>query len=142
MYFVAYMVKWSGLQSSYFHCRILLPCAENIPPEMFLGNNGLKICCKFTAEDPGQSAICWKRTSAWVFSCKFAAYFQNIFSLEHLWRVTSGCEFDTNFKWKPVNMVRYLFKINFTHCSLLNLECRLDYFWKYYFQESTEICTL
>ena len=28
MYFVAYMVKWSGLQSSYFHCRILLPCAE------------------------------------------------------------------------------------------------------------------
>ena len=23
--------------------------------------------------------------SAWVFSCKFAAYFQNTFSLEHLW---------------------------------------------------------
>ena len=27
------------------------------------------------------------RTSAWVFSSKFAAYFQNIFSLDHLWTV-------------------------------------------------------
>ena len=25
------------------------------------------------------------RTSAWVLSCKFAAYFQNTFSQEHLW---------------------------------------------------------
>ena len=29
-------------------------------------------------------------TLAWVFSCKFAAYFQNIFSWEHLWRAASG----------------------------------------------------
>ena len=28
----------------------------------------------------------WKRTSAWVF-CKFAAYYQNTFSQEHLWRL-------------------------------------------------------
>ena len=27
----------------------------------------------------------WNCTSAWVFSCKFAAYFQNNFSQEHLW---------------------------------------------------------
>ena len=27
----------------------------------------------------------WNRTSPWVFSCKFAAYFQNNFSQEHLW---------------------------------------------------------
>ena len=26
----------------------------------------------------------WNDTSAWVVSCKFAAYFQNNFSLEHL----------------------------------------------------------
>ena len=26
----------------------------------------------------------WNRTSAWVFSCQFAAYFQNTFSYEHL----------------------------------------------------------
>ena len=28
-------------------------------------------------------------TSAWVLSCKFAAYFQNMFSLEHLWTTAS-----------------------------------------------------
>ena len=28
-------------------------------------------------------------TSASVFSCKFAAYFQNTFSLEHSWRAAS-----------------------------------------------------
>ena len=29
-------------------------------------------------------------TSAWVFSCKFAAYFQNNFSQEHLWTAASA----------------------------------------------------
>ena len=32
----------------------------------------------------------WNHTSAWVFSCKFAAYFQNTFSQEHLWRAAFG----------------------------------------------------
>ena len=27
----------------------------------------------------------WNRTSAWVFSCTFAAHFQNTFPQEHLW---------------------------------------------------------
>ena len=31
----------------------------------------------------------WNHTSAWVFSCKFAAYFQNTFSQEHLWTAAS-----------------------------------------------------
>ena len=31
----------------------------------------------------------WNHTSAWVFSCKFAAYFQNTFSQEHLWTADS-----------------------------------------------------
>ena len=31
----------------------------------------------------------WNRTSAWVFSCKFAAYFQNTFFKEHLWVAAS-----------------------------------------------------
>ena len=30
-----------------------------------------------------------KVASAWVFSCKFAAYFQNIFPSEHLWTAAS-----------------------------------------------------
>ena len=32
----------------------------------------------------------WNRASAWVFSCKCAAYFQNTFSYEHLWVAVSG----------------------------------------------------
>ena len=31
----------------------------------------------------------WNCTSAWVFSCKFAAYFQKTFSQEHLWVAAS-----------------------------------------------------
>ena len=34
----------------------------------------------------------WNQTLAWVFSYKFAAYFQNIFPLEHLWRTASDCK--------------------------------------------------
>ena len=30
------------------------------------------------------------RTSAWVFSCKFAAYFQDTFPKEHLWVAASA----------------------------------------------------
>ena len=31
----------------------------------------------------------WNRTSVWVTSCKFAAYFRNTFTLEHLWMLAS-----------------------------------------------------
>ena len=31
----------------------------------------------------------WSRSSEWVFSCKFAAYFPNTFPLEHMWRAAS-----------------------------------------------------
>ena len=46
--------------------------------KVFLRKGVLKICSKFTGEHPWRSAI--NRTSAWVFSCKFAAYFQKNFS--------------------------------------------------------------
>ena len=53
---------------------------------MFLGKGVLKICSKFTGENPDQSVISIKlqskarnHASAWVFSCKFAAYFQDTF---------------------------------------------------------------
>ena len=32
----------------------------------------------------------WNYTSAWVFSCKFTAYFQNNFSQQHFWRAASA----------------------------------------------------
>ena len=61
-------------------------------PEVFLGKGVLKICRKFTGEHPCRSVISikllcsfialqlyWNHTLAWVFSCKYAAYFQNTF---------------------------------------------------------------
>ena len=39
----------------------------------------------------------WNRASAWVFSCKFAAYFQNIFSKEHHWMAASEARNCTQF---------------------------------------------
>ena len=57
-------------------------------PEVFLEKGVLKICRKFTREHPCRSAISiklvakqlyWNHTLAWVFSCRFAAYFQNTF---------------------------------------------------------------
>ena len=38
---------------------------------------------------PLRKKLYWNHTSAWVFSCKFAAYFQNTFFWEHLWVATS-----------------------------------------------------
>ena len=42
------------------------------PPEVFLGKGVLKICSKFTEEHPFTP----NHISAWVFTCKFAAYFK------------------------------------------------------------------
>ena len=60
-------------------------------PEVFLGKGVLKICCKFTGEYSCGSAISIKLlcTSVWLFSCKFPAYFQNTFFLEHFWTAAS-----------------------------------------------------
>ena len=76
--------------------------------ELFLEKGILKICSKFTGEHPCRSVISIKllsnfieitlrhakqlhgsHTSAWVFSCRFAAYFQNTFFKEHLWVAAS-----------------------------------------------------
>ena len=58
--------------------------------EVFLGKGVLKISRKFTGEHSCRSVISMllcnfiEITSAWVFSCKSAAYFKNTFSYEHL----------------------------------------------------------
>ena len=39
---------------------------------------------------PTAKQLYWNHTSAWVFSCQFAAYFQNTFSLEHIWKAASA----------------------------------------------------
>ena len=43
-----------------------------------MSNLELRMCCCI------QSCSIWNCTSAWVFSCKFAAYLQNIFSEEYI----------------------------------------------------------
>ena len=46
---------------------------------MFLGKGVLKICSKCTSQSVISKQVNWNRTSACMFSCKFAAYFQNTF---------------------------------------------------------------
>ena len=48
---------------------------------VFLGGGVLRACGKFAGERSCRRAkqLYWNHTSAWVFSCKFAAYFQNTF---------------------------------------------------------------
>ena len=58
-------------------------------PEMFLGKRVVRtpmLKCDF---NKAALQIYWNHTSAWVFSCKSAAYFQNTYFLEHLWMAAS-----------------------------------------------------
>ena len=54
-------------------------CSENMP-QIYRRTPMPKCTFNKVAKQPY-----WNRTLAWVFSCKFAAYFQNTFSQEHLW---------------------------------------------------------
>ena len=80
------------IQIKHSHCIVnsspLLFTASSSPSEVFLGKGVLKTCSKFKGKIPFQKGI-WNRTSAWVFSCKFAGYFQDTFFKEHLWRAAS-----------------------------------------------------
>ena len=67
--------------------------------DVFLGKGVLKICSKFTGEHPCRSVILQfylNHTSAWLFFCKFAAYFQNTFRTPGLVNicVTFSASFD------------------------------------------------
>ena len=47
----------------------------------------------------------WHHTAVWVFSCKFAWYFQSTFSWEHIWRAASGLFFLKTFPRKNLHCV-------------------------------------
>ena len=73
----------------------------------------------------------WNCTSAWVFSRKFAAYFQNTFFEEHIWMATSETYFLHGTYW--------IFKENWAS-NTTNFDCNfifemiiLDHCW--YFHE-------
>ena len=62
----------------------------------------------------------WNHTSAWVFSCKLPAYFQNTFSWEHLWRAASAIfncmkSFVSILNSKFLFSSLYIKKIHFVH---------------------------
>ena len=58
----------------------------------------------------------WNHTSAWVFSCKFCADFQDTFSSEHLWTAASRLLKD-NFPTteKPIQNVSVEINVNINH---------------------------
>ena len=79
------VARFSATTARTFHCQLSFQkqpfkgvlrktCSENIQ-EIYRRTHMQK--CNF-------------RTLAWVFSCKFAAYFQNTFSQEHLRRAASA----------------------------------------------------
>ena len=61
--------------------KIIVWLSRSSRTEVFLRKGVLKICSKLTGEHSCWSAISiklqWDHTSAWVVSCKYAAYFQN-----------------------------------------------------------------
>ena len=65
------------------HFALSTSVLRSSSPGVFLGKGVLKICSKFTAEHSCRSVIsisCFAtHTSAWVFSCKIAAYFESTF---------------------------------------------------------------
>ena len=88
-FFVVVFFKF--LELRHWTCSLLINfCTFSVTfrssrSEVFLRKGVLKMCFKFTGEHPSQSAISiklqssffWNHTLAWVFSCKFAGYFQN-----------------------------------------------------------------
>ena len=82
--FMEFLIWW-GLNNMKLGNRLYIYRSSH--PVLFLRKGVLKICSKFT-EHPCRSAICkakqlyWNHTSAWVFSCKFAAYFRKLNRLE------------------------------------------------------------
>ena len=63
----------------------------------------------------------WNPASAWMFSCKFDAYFQNTFSSEHLWRAAAVTRYacTQNLEWKRNSDKRYSQKAHLGHSQFL-----------------------
>ena len=96
------------------------------PPEVFIGKGALEIYSKFTGEYPWFATLL-KSHFGMVFSSKLAAYFQNTFSKEHLWRTAFGAERNELqvcyfLKW---NYLLLFFISMFKSKKLLMLQCRV-----------------
>ena len=79
--FNVYLLKYNWkkkLEKSFFRRRIWVPKPVYRSPKW-----------PAYVTDIAAKQLYWNQTLAWVFSCKSAEYFQNIFLQEHLWRVAS-----------------------------------------------------
>ena len=118
--FYFYFIKWALTHS--FRSSTL----RSSRPEVFQQKGVLKICRKFTGDHPCQTVILikllsnlLKSHSAWVFSCKFAAYFQNTLFSEYLWTAASVLwkvfltrSFRHFFKRKSMTLIKGLARAN------------------------------
>ena len=94
------LIDWNdfGVRPSPFYSKIFLCYNDrdrSSHPERVLG----KVFWRYTAHlhesihaevqfNKATKELYWNHTLTWVFSCKFAAYFQNGFSKEHIWTAT------------------------------------------------------
>ena len=68
--------------------KFALMITQKQPPKAVLRKRYSEIMQQINRRTPMPKCdfnkLCWNHTLAWVLSCKFAAYFQNIFSKEQL----------------------------------------------------------
>ena len=107
--------------------KIWFRSCRSSPPEVFIRKGALEIYSKFTGEYPWFATLL-KSHFGMVFSSKLAAYFQNTFSKEHLWRAAFGW---SRKKWTPSmlffrwNYLLLFFISMFKSKKLLMLQCRV-----------------
>ena len=88
----------------------------------------------------------WNHTSTWVFSCKFAAYFRNTFSYEHLWMAASGVlkEYNLVVIWRIRNATsnRFTFRQNHSSGFVQKNLIRFFFAWNSFLESTQEADTL
>ena len=72
----------------------------------------------YTSSSPDALQPYWNRTTAWVLSCKPAAYFKNTFSQEHLWTAAflKNFRLSVRFSTHMINSTREKIEFSFTNC--------------------------
>ena len=120
--FYPYFYQARKIQKQPPKCVLRKRCSENM--QQIYGRTPMPKCvCNFT------------EIAAWVFSCKFAAFFQNTFQ-EHLY--TAASEYFTVFHKSPLPMTDFSFKFSYLFWSLLKvrLKCFFGFHKAFYFAHS------
>ena len=126
---------------------LLISQRRSSHPEAFLG----KVFWKYAVnlQENIHEEVCfnkfakqlyWDRTSAWTFSCKFAPYFQNTFSEEHLCRRIPKIQGFISRKLSnqfPENKFQYLESLSIKFGFLITKipKTELPNNWRHYFRK-------